>query len=611
MKDKIKTDRPLQWEWRGLALLGGLVVFFLATSWRRWPDALVDFGIQLYTPWRLAQGAVLYRDVNFIPDFYGPLSQYINAGIFALFGPGLMVLVTANLVIFAAIIAIIYILCRRCWGPGAAVAATATFVAVFGFSQFILIGNYNFATPYAHEATHGFLVCLLLVFILSRWIKEATPFYSFLAGFLLGLSALLKLEILIAAGVVTMVAIVIRCRNSKRQDCHAIAAWSGGVILPTLLFILYFTLFFSWMESVMITCRGWVNIFSASNFVTNDRLQLNFIGFDEPWKNFIQHVCATLIACALIAMIGGLAWLADRCPRKDLRYFFIGLLIVCLVWLSWFEIPWTLMGRCLLGLMLIYTSICVTDFIRRNSQAKNSDIQVTRLLLALLAIAMMVRMLLQGRIFHYGFYQAALAGLLVPAILIGEFPERLGMGKWGRIVFIMFSLALLIPGVFKLATYSQKILHSKTYIVGEGVDMFYSFPPEINPTGAIVSNISKRLGRFPPSQTLVVLPQGEMINYLARQQNPLSTYCPLPYFFKSKKCGEGIAKNLERHSPDRIVIVSMDLREFGIRRYGEKPSSGQLILQWVAQNYEIEVISGGDPRENKRGGVILKRKKRS
>src|SRR5438045_3637071 len=100
-------------EWLGLALLAGVTIFFVATSWRKWPDALVDFGRELYLPWRLANGALLYRDVD---DEYGPLSQYFNAALFKAFGPGLMVLVSANLAIFAGIVSSIYLLARRAWG---------------------------------------------------------------------------------------------------------------------------------------------------------------------------------------------------------------------------------------------------------------------------------------------------------------------------------------------------------------------------------------------------------------------------------------------------------------------------------------------------------------
>ncbi|MBU6409444.1 MAG: hypothetical protein KGR98_03555, partial [Verrucomicrobia bacterium] len=48
-----------------IGLLIVAVVFFglAALTWRKWPDIIVDFGAQLYIPWRLSRGAVLYRDL--------------------------------------------------------------------------------------------------------------------------------------------------------------------------------------------------------------------------------------------------------------------------------------------------------------------------------------------------------------------------------------------------------------------------------------------------------------------------------------------------------------------------------------------------------------------
>jgi hypothetical protein len=114
----------------GLGALAGLAAYLVAQSWRKWPEPLIDFGRELYLPWRLSHGALLYRDAD---DFYGPLSQYLNAGIFRVFGPGLMILAAANLVIFAGILASIYVLFRRAWGWSAALASCAVFVSVFGF----------------------------------------------------------------------------------------------------------------------------------------------------------------------------------------------------------------------------------------------------------------------------------------------------------------------------------------------------------------------------------------------------------------------------------------------------------------------------------------------
>ncbi len=70
-------------------------VFAAAISWRRWPDLLVDFGGQLYIPWRLANGAVLYRDLFYFAG--GPLSQYFNALLFKIFGTSFLTLIVANL----------------------------------------------------------------------------------------------------------------------------------------------------------------------------------------------------------------------------------------------------------------------------------------------------------------------------------------------------------------------------------------------------------------------------------------------------------------------------------------------------------------------------------
>ncbi len=62
--------------------------------WGTWIDVLVDFGVQLYVPWRLVAGEVLYRD---IAHYTGPLSIYYNALAFRVGGVSLLTLVIANL----------------------------------------------------------------------------------------------------------------------------------------------------------------------------------------------------------------------------------------------------------------------------------------------------------------------------------------------------------------------------------------------------------------------------------------------------------------------------------------------------------------------------------
>ena len=175
-------------------------------------------------------------------------------------------------------------------------------------------------------------------------------------------------------------------------------------------------------------------------------------------------------------------------------------------------------------------------------------------------------------------------------------------------MIVVGSLALLVPGVMILAGKSQRMLHIKTFAVGEGVDRFYAFPPKMKPTGEIVRVLSEWLRETPPGQTLLVLPEGEMINYLARLPSPVS---PFRFYFATTDDGreERIVNELQRHPPDWIVIISRNLREYGIQRYGEKIGSGQLILHWAIENYELAASVGGDPLDYRQhGGIILKRK---
>ena len=84
----------------GWLAIGALGLAMLAWSWGTWPNPYVDFGRELYVPWRLAEGDVLYRDIAW---FNGPLSAYWNALLFQSFGTSLRVLVFANLLAVVAL----------------------------------------------------------------------------------------------------------------------------------------------------------------------------------------------------------------------------------------------------------------------------------------------------------------------------------------------------------------------------------------------------------------------------------------------------------------------------------------------------------------------------
>ena len=600
------------WEFIGVAALVGLAVFFVATSWRKWPDPLIDFGAQLYSAWQLSEGAVLYRDVN---SLYGPLSQYFNAGLFTLFGPGLIVLAIANLAIFGLILTAAYFLFRRCWGVLPAFVGVAIFISVFGFSHFIATGNFNYATPYAHEATHGMLISLSLGLVLIRWIETGTAVWSSLAGFLFGLTIVLKPEFILAGGVMTAAAVATHWKHYGWPRPRVLCFWAIAALAPTAAFSCYFSCFMSWSQAISAASRAWMSTLDVA--VAGDPFEMRLLGFDQPGRRLLDSSAATLFAGVIVSAVAILVRLIER---KAQRWWLVScgvFVTVAFGWLGCYVVTWINSGRCLVGLMSIYALILLARVLGGPPARPQVFARlVPRLLMALLGTTLMARMFLDSRIFHYGFYQAALAGSMVPAILISEPPEWLRSGWRGQSVAIIATFSLIVPGVLILAKQSQYALSLQTTPVSSGRDRFYALPPQMDPIGTIIDRLTDTLRENHGVNSrvevpdLVVLPEGEFINYLARLPSPLPN---ADYYAGSTENGreEEVVKELERRPPFWIVLISRDLTGYGIARYGEKVGSGREILRWVYQNYEQIDAIGDDPLDYwQRGALVLKRQVR-
>lgn len=590
-------------EWIGVLTLGLLAIYFLSISWRKWPDPLIDFGRELYIPWRLSEGAVLYRDV---PGSFGPLSQSFHGLLFRCFGPGMMVLVISNLIVFGAILFLLYRLCRRAWGATAAFASAAVFIAVFGFSQLTGISNYNYATPYAHETTHGLLVTLALLSVLANWIVRPTLATSLLAGLLAGMSLLLKPEFMLSVTVLVAVALTLRWRYFALPKLSGIALMLSGSFIPSAVSFLYFLRYFPARQAFAWTGHAWVPFLiippkasaapGAGPPLAN--IQTSFSGLNDTTSNLSQHILATLIACFLVAAIVGIVLAARKVTRFYLRMIIALACFAGLAAFSYLVVNWMEVGKCFLGLLLLY--LVAHGLFRIARQPMTNDIagEVRRVLLAVLGISLMTRMALHGRIYHYGFCQAAIAGSVLPALLVGEMPMWLRAAKRDRYLLIALMGALLLPGIARITGYSGSLLKTKTAPIGEGRDRFYAFSRRMEPTGEMVGAVVKYLEKIEKKESLLVLPEGLIINYLVR--TPLA----LPYLAMLASSPE-LTHELDEKPPQYVVLISRDLREYGVERYGDKAGQGKETIAWLSQHYRQVGHLGGNPLDVKQRGAVL------
>src|SRR5580692_8046593 len=225
--------------WLGLGALALVFAITAALTWRKWPDVVVDFGVQLYIPWRILNGAVLYRDLFYFAG--GPFSQYFNALLFKTFGVSISTLMVANLILTAAMIFIIYRNFCDASDVWTATIIGAGIIVVFAFAEYTLIGNYNYITPYSHEALHGLVLSIFAVNLLCHWIKRAGIFAPVAAGLCSGIVFLTKPDIFMALAVTTAAAFILFYLKfgAKKLGLQAAVFFAAGII-PSLFFLFYF-----------------------------------------------------------------------------------------------------------------------------------------------------------------------------------------------------------------------------------------------------------------------------------------------------------------------------------------------------------------------------------
>jgi hypothetical protein len=126
----------------------------------------------------------------------------------------------------------------------------------------------------------------------------------------------------------------------------------------------------------------------------------------------------------------------------------------------------------------------------------------------------------------------------------------------------------------------------KTVVVGEGGDRFYSVPGYDGRTIPTVQTLAFLRANVGANDTLVVFPNGCMLNYQLRLRNPSRFLMFSPWEFQAHGGEQLVTDSIVRSAPDYAVIVTMDLSVHGRGNFGD-PEFGGEIRKFLDENYEI------------------------
>lgn len=580
-------------------------VALAAWSWRKWPDPLIDFGRELYLPWQITRGGVLYRD---LASLFGPLSPYVNAFWFVLFGPSLTTLVICNLAIFALCVAGLYRLISSATDRVTAAVATLSTLLLFGFSQYAGVGNYNFVTPYSHEATHGFALMVAMLVCLHESIRTGRGLFRAVAGVCFGLVLLTKPETALAAGAAAVAAFAgeaLLNTNARRDVTRRVMVFLAYAGLPPLCFVLYFLQHMTVADAVRSVAGAWTTPNSAA--IVSNEFYLRGLGLDDPAANALRTVQVSAGFLLFVGLGAAIAWRAARTeppPTTAIRLSRIAFVAATILALRTGAFPRALP---LIAVAALVVAILIVRSVRND---RGYALRLLPLVsCSACACVLLAKLGLNARIAHYGFYLALPATATGIVLICWMIPYLLD--RWGRrpagAVFRQCAFWAIAAAIAPYLALSHAWYRTKVIPIASGADRFYASTEQWQ--GQAVRTALERLARLAaPNATLAVLPEGVMLNYLLRRDSPLRVFNMMPP--EVLAFGEGgVLRSLEASPPSFVVLVHKDTTEYGYPLFGTDLRYGLQTIEWVRSNYRtVEVIGERPLTESGSGIEILERR---
>lgn len=588
-----------------LALHALTFAALIVWSWRKWPDPLVDFGRELYVPWQILQGKVLFRD---IASLFGPLSPYVNALWFRLFGVSLMTLALVNIAILACMLGGIYHLLRPSTDRTTAAAATLTAVLLFGFSQYLDVGNYNFVTPYSHEATHGLALSVAALVALGASLPSRRVWTAAASGFCFGLVLLTKPEIAIALTVAALAGFAAAWWIAQTHDSTArtpVLFLAGSLVAP-LAFAIYFHMFAGMRltDALRAVGGGWIPAFATS--IPRNAFYARVTGFDHP----ARHAAQALVTFAGFVLVVAAAVALSSIPaaRRWQRMLLVVPQTVFLLIVA-YAVPHFEVSRAF-PLIAACGALAAAASVRRiylSSQAGAP--QISLLMWSVFSVAMLAKMLLNAQIYHYGFYLALPAATVTVVVLLWTVPHLVAVVTGGAVArrtrwLLAGAIAVSIAPHLAL---TETWFRTRTVPVGAEGDRFLASGGLQWQGEAVRDAIGWIEQHTPPDATVAVVPEGIMINYLTRRSTPVRFVNYMPP--EVMAFGEtAIVDALDAHPPDYILLVDRDTSEYGYGFFGSDVRYGRATMSWIEARYEpIAHVSHAASRSG-RAIAILKRR---
>ena len=555
----------------------------LFISWRRWADLIVDYGREVYVPWQLSHGSLLYRD---IASFYGPLSNYWNSFLFRAFGESVLSIQLFNILLIAALTYIIYRLFARDDDGLTPTVISIVFILLFALPKHFSLGSYNYVAPYSHELVHGVFLAFAAVYAFTLFIRGQRLLWALLAGALTGLALLTKMEIALALVMAILAGFAVMLLKRDRGEDALFAPFGlfiAGAIVPIAAFIAYFSFHLGLVEASRSVFSSWTVV--AGTGISSSRFYMAVTGID----NLSANLSGMLTAASWYLLLG-VPLLMDYLLRKSqfaLRYAGIIAFIATGALMGYFSgsIPWDLIFWPLPLFMAALVLFAGAGLLLGEKEVSRAGLPI--FIFSVFASVLLIKILFVPRVYGYGFVLAMPATLLVCYALLYLIPARI-KARWGGSGIFRYSVLaaiLVMLSVYTLRSY--RLYTTQDYPVGKGGDTLVASGFSGGKAVDILLGQIERV--MAPEDDFIMLPEGTLVNYLSRRKNPVkyTSFLPSDMTIYGE---ETILSAIRENPPDFVIFISRDTIEYGAHYLGQ--DYGHRLFAFITAGYEDVVRIG-------------------
>lgn len=561
-----QRSRPTKW--RDAIRVGAPAAVALAfsiavlLSWRRLGSLLIDGGRELDVPRRLLEGELLYRDVRY---YWGPLAPYLNAGLFRLLGTSADAVMVGGLAAAALGCTAVYLLARRV--APAAVATSCAIAFVFGcaFTQQEYVAIFNFVLPFNCNATYGMVAALWSVHLLLAHLETGRASALYGAALLLGLTALTKTEVLLAAGGPHLVFLAVSLR--RLRPLHA-AAYGLAAAIPTLVL--------GGLALAVGPHRLAESLGALANGASRAYIART-AGFDDIPASAAEIGLSALALAALMGASLAAAWATVRAPAARVGLvsatFLAGAAVAGVV------MPVTLLRAAPVA-MLAASAALVIARLRHGAGALGGR-WASHLVLCGFGLASVPRIVLRVGLDHYGFFLIPPVLVCVAAGSASPLPGWARANGWARAAIAACGAGVLL-GIAGSALHGSLAWFDspRAPLATPRVQLL------VDASGAEIP-VVRALSRFPPGTSAVAIPQGVGLLFaagLGGGADGMTSYLPME--LPDAAAEERVLEAWRREAPGVVLVWQQDLRpDFGVEGFGIDYATR--LRRWLDERYAV------------------------